>query len=148
MNFDNALTNSYLNHSWQSDESTATEVTELLLSRKEIMRDSRKQQRSIKQQSDFFSDFISFLQAFIDSLASVVSDSVLHIARFTDKMIFFKFIMSFSNLLIPQNSVSSIVCLPMPLASTQDSLLFEEKNVTDFLKCFEDFCEEHGFEKV
>ena len=99
MNFNNALTNLYLNHSWQSDESTATEVTELPLNRKEIVRGSRRQQKPIKQQSDLFSDSISLLQAFIDSLTSVVSDSVSHIAKLTDKMTSLEFIISFSNLL-------------------------------------------------
>ena len=42
----------------------------------------------------------------------------------------------------------SIVCLPILLIGTQDSSLFEKKNVTDFLKCFENLCEKHDLEKV
>ena len=61
MNSNNSLTNLYLDHSWQNNKSTATEVTELLLNKKDIVRGSRKQQGFIKQQTDFFSDFISFL---------------------------------------------------------------------------------------
>ena len=148
MNSDNALTNLYLNHSWQSDESTVTEMTELPLSRKKIIKGNRKQQRFIKQQTDFSSDFISFLKAFIDSLASVVDDSVLHIIKLTDKIVFFESIMNFDNLLIFQSSVFSVVCLSISLAEVQGSSLFEEKNVTDFLKCFKNLCEEHDFEET
>ena len=148
VNSDNALTNLYLNHSWQSNESTAIEMTELPLSRKRIVKDNRRQWRFIKQQADFSSDFTSFLQAFIDSLASVVSDLISHIVRLTDKMASFKFIMSFSNLLTFQNFVISIIHLPMSLTGMQDSSLFKGKNVTNFLKHFKDFCKEHGLEKA
>ena len=99
VNSDNALTNLYLDHSWQSDESTTMEVTRLPLGRKEIVRGNRRWWGLIKQQADFFSDSTSLLKAFIDFLASVVSDSVLHIARLTDKMASLEFIMSSGNLL-------------------------------------------------
>ena len=123
-------------------------MTELLLGRKEIVRGNRRWQGFIKQQTDFSSDSTSLLKAFIDSLTSVVSDSVSHIIKLTDKMTSLESIINSDNLLTPQSSVLPVVCLSISLAETQGSSLFKGKNVTNFLKCFKDFCKEHNLEEA